>query len=426
MRLKQTIKIGAAITAMFLLAATLTVDRANAQTFTVLHTFHYTDGWSPAGQLVLDSDGNIYGTASGGGHPKCPLYETGCGTVFKLNENGKQTWVHSFNGKNGLSPLAGVFRDKEGDLYGTTGQGGKSTDNCGIYGCGVAFRLDQTGMKESVLHKFSSDFDGYFPEALLVGDPAGNLYGTTYESPSGFGTVFKLSEARHETILHYFHNDGDGANPHTGVIRDATGNLYGVTFAGGETGGGTVYRVVDTTGHETVLYSFTCGSDGCEPNSVLLEDAAGNLYGTTQEGGDEQCTGGYGCGVVFELSPHGSYWTESVLYTFCSQSECADGAVPLWGPLVQDAAGNLYGTTTFGGTSQCDGVDEGCGVVFKLDTAGNETVLHTFSGGADGAYPVAGLTMDASGNLYGTAQAGGDLNCQPKYHGCGVVFKIVP
>lgn len=206
------------------------------------------------------------------------------------------------------------------------------------------------------------------------------------------------------------------------MIRDAAGNLYGVTGAGGADGGGVAYKL-DATGDEILLCSFE-GSDGIGPDSVLAADGAGNLYGTTEGGGNSEC-GGTGCGVVFELSPDsGGSWTGTVLYTFCSQSNCADGVEPLDGPLVRDAAGNLYGTTYFGGAlPNCNGA--GCGVVFKLDPSGKETVLHSFTGGTDGAFPWAGLTTDAAGNLYGVTAGGGDINCFPP-EGCGVVFKITP
>jgi uncharacterized repeat protein (TIGR03803 family) len=154
-----------------------------------------------------------------------------------------------------------------------------------------------------------------------------------------------------------------------------------------------------------------------------MEDSAGNLYGTTSNGGNSEC-GGYGCGVIFKLSPEaGGGWSESVLYTFCSLTNCTDGERPLTGPLVMDSAGNIFGTTYFGGSHpNCNG--DTCGVVFKLDTTGKETVLHTFTGGADGALPYAGLVMDGHGNLYGTTQGGG-ASCYTSYT-CGVVFEITP
>jgi uncharacterized repeat protein (TIGR03803 family) len=186
-------------------------------------------------------------------------------------------------------------------------------------------------------------------------------------------------------------------------------------------GYGVVFKL-DTNGKLTVLHSFD-SADGAYPASVLLFDQTGNLYGTTREGGNSGC--GTGCGVLFELSPHSDgSWTEAVLYEFCSASGCTDGQQPEGGPLVRDSAGNIYGTTLFGGASRnCTGV--GCGAVFKLDASGKESVLHSFSNGTDGAFPFAGLVMDAAGNLYGTAENGGDNRCNPP-NGCGTVFKIVP
>ena len=244
----------------------------------------------------------------------------------------------------------------------------------------------------------------------------------------GIGTVFKIDTNGKETILHSFAGPPDGggtrALSYEGVIRDAAGNLYGVTSRGGAFGAGVVYEV-DAAGKETLLYSFTGGADGSDPDSVLLLDSQENLYGTTAAGGNSEC-GGTGCGVVFELSPQsGGTWAETVLYTFCSLSSCADGEEPGVGPLVRDSAGNLYGTTTRGGAYRnCNG--EACGVVFKLDTTGKETVLHSFTGGVDGAIPEVGLTIDGTGNLYGATYGGGDLNCQPKFGGCGVVFRVAP
>jgi uncharacterized repeat protein (TIGR03803 family) len=198
--------------------------------------------------------------------------------------------------------------------------------------------------------------------------------------------------------------------------------LYGVAARGGGgfcSGDGVIFRL-DTTGHFTVLHTFG-GVDGATPDSVLLRDAHGNLYGTTGYGGNSTVCA-FGCGTVFKLTPEG---TETVLYNFCSLANCADGATPGSGPLVRDSKGNMYGTTDEGGSSRngCNGGS--CGVVFKLDIAGKETVLYSFSGGADGGVPVAGLVRDGAGNLYGTTFQGGDVGCEPPY-GCGVVFEIIP
>jgi uncharacterized repeat protein (TIGR03803 family) len=406
-----------------LLASIVVPAQTQAQKFKVLHTFHGSDGATPVGVLVRDAAGNIYSTTGVGGAGNCNG-GLGCGTAFKMNKAGKLLWSHNFKVTNGDTPAAGLLRDAAGNLFGTTLYGGNT--NCNApYGCGTVFRLSKTG-KESVLHKFTGTPDGYFPESLLARDKAGNLYLTTYIGGNlGLGAVFKMDTTGKETLLYSFSGGSDGCFPKPGVISDAAGNLYGVAVQGGagfcNSGYGVVFKV-DTSGNETVLYTLSGGSDGAYPGSVLLFDAQGNLYGTTRNGGIG-C--GTGCGVVFELSPQsGGGWSETVLYEFCSLSNCADGESPGSGPLVRDSAGNLYGTTFFGGTStRCNGT---CGVVFKLDNTGKETVLHSFTGGSDGAIPEAGLSVDSSGNLYGTTYGGGDLNCHPKYGGCGVVFKITP
>jgi uncharacterized repeat protein (TIGR03803 family) len=412
---------------MTLLLASVAHAQTQATKFKVLHTFHGKDGSFPTGTLVRDSAGNIYGTTSGGGTGGCDGY--GCGTVFKMNKVGKEIWLYGFKGTSQIDPTAGLLRDASGNLYGTTENGGKITKTCGGVqggGCGTVFEVDKNG-KATVLYKFKGTPDGYFPQALLVNDPESNLYGTTYlGGANGLGAVFKVSTNGKETILHSFagppDGGGDGAFSYVGVIRDSEGNLYGVTSGGGTYGAGAVYEV-SAAGAETLLYSFSGGSDGSDPDSVLLLDSQGNLYGTTADGGNSEC-GGTGCGVVFKLSPQsGGHWAESVLYSFCSLENCTDGEEPATGPLLRNSKGNIYGTTLFGGTYRnCNG--DACGVVFKLDPSGKETVLHSFTGGADGAFPYAGLTRDSSGNLYGTAWQGG-AKCFTSYT-CGVVFKITP
>lgn len=397
---------------------------AQAQKFKVLHTFHGSNGGEPLGVLVRDPAGNIYGTTGVGGTGKCSKY--GCGTAFKLNNVGKQVWLHSFQGANGFVPSAGMLRDAAGNLFGTTVEGGRITKACGGVqggGCGVVFKLDNTG-KETVLYKFPGFPSGSGPEALLAKDKAGNIYGTTYQGgASNFGTVFKMDKSGKEKVLYTFTGGADGCSPYPGVTLDRAGNLYGVTATGGagfcNGGFGVVYKL-DTSGTQTVLHTFG-GPDGANPSSLLLFDSKGNLYGTTSQGGSSEVCGG-GCGTVFRLSPDNGSWAENVLYSFCSLEGCADGDEPV-GSLVRDAAGNLYGTTIFGGTFRnCNG--DACGVTFELAANGEESVLHDFTGGADGAFPFGGLTIDSSGNLYGTTQGGG-ARCFGSSR-CGVVFKITP
>jgi uncharacterized repeat protein (TIGR03803 family) len=365
---------------------------AQAQTFSVLYTFTGgADGGTPYAGLVLDNQGNLYGTtvAGGAGLFDCP---TGCGTVFKLDTAGKETVLHSFGetSSDGEGPFYGyLVRDGAGNLYGTT-------DSGGTHGSGTIFRVSPTG--KEVFFSFNGS-DGGFPLAGLVADTAGNFYGTTYVRgdgcpPYGCGTVFKVTSAGKETVLHSFTGAPDGDNPFAGLVADSAGNLYGTTVTGGASGAGSVFKV-EPNGKETVLYSFT-GLDGALPFGGLVRDSAGNLYGTTQAGGANFF------GTVFELDTTGK---ETVLYSFTGGS---DGATPYAG-LVRDSAGNLYGTTSQGGM-------DNIGTVFEVDTTGKETVLYSFTGGTDGGLPYAGLARDSAGNLYGTSSN----------YGWGAVFKITP
>ena len=379
----------AALAVMLAFAVFATLS-AQAQTYDVLHNFTGgADGAIPQASLVLDAAGNLYGTTSAGG-------TSNLGTIFKLDANGTKTVLHSFaGGTDGATPQAGLTRDAAGNFYGTTTVGGGSNS-------GTVFKLDANGT-ETVLYTFMGGVDGKLPNGPLVLDASGNLYGTTNDGGKanacffgyfGCGVVFKLDTAGRETVLYTFTGGIDGGEPYfAGLVRDAAGNLYGTTAAGGTSDNGTVFKL-DTTGTETVLYSF--GNEGAQPFAGLVRDASGNLYGTTNNGGS-------GFGVVFKLDTAGK---EKVLHKFTGG---ADGAIPQ-ASLVLDTAGNLYGTTTAGGVLNL-------GTVFKLDANGAETVLHSFTGGADGKSPYASLVLDPSGNLYGTTTGGGASNL-------GTVFKI--
>jgi uncharacterized repeat protein (TIGR03803 family) len=388
---------------------------AHGQTFTVLHSFKGgTDGESPVGGLVRDAAGNLYGTTEYGGGGTC-FTGDGCGTVFKVDTTGKETVLHSFTGgADGAFPLAGLILDAAGKLYGTTEYGGNLACNSGV-GCGTVFKMDPTG-KETVLYSFTRGVDGAGkPGTGVVRDAAGNLYGTTAEGgPFSSGTVFKVDTTGKETVLYYFTGGWggtDGFLPSGALIRDAAGNLYGTTQLGGNYSFGTVFKV-DSTRKETVLYRFRGGSNGDEPVGGVIMDKAGNLYGATQGGGTSYN------GTVFKLNPVGN---KTVLYNFTGGS---DGTLPVAG-VIADEAGNLYGATAYGGSVNCSG--DGCGTVFKLDKTGKETVLYSFTDGADGALPAASLVRDAAGNLYGTAIFSGDSGSLCTIvGGCGVVFKITP
>jgi len=384
--------------AIVLAPAVVASSSVQAQTFTLLYSFTGgTDGRTPLGGVILDAAGNLYGATSQGGNLACSL---GCGTVFKVDGAGNETVLYSFAGTgagDGEYPNATLVRDAAGTLYGTTVGGGAS-------GYGTVFKLDTTG-KETVLHSFSgATGDGAFPYGGVVRDGQGNIYGTTEAGgTSNYGTVFKLDTTGQETVLYSFAGTGgDGKSPFAGVVRDGLGNLYGTTEAGGLYDYGTVFKV-DTTGKETVLYSFTgTGGDGAQPMSGLARDANGNLYGTTNSGG----TGiDGGNGVVFKLN---NASRERVLYRFPGTG--AKGIHPHG--VVRDAQGNLYGTTLFHGAF-------GWGTVFKVAPTGKLTVLYNFTGGnADGGDPYAGVVRDGHDNLYGTTSAGA--------LGYGTVFKITP
>jgi uncharacterized repeat protein (TIGR03803 family) len=274
----------------------------------------------------------------------------------------------------------------------------------------VVFKIDPTGT-ESVLYNFTGGMDGGDPAGGLVQDAAGNLYGTTRDGGAyGQGIVFKLDPTGNETVLYSFTGGADGAGPLATLVRDEAGNLYGTAIYGGiySFGSGSgVVFKVNSTGTETVLHAFTGGADGSSPNAGLIQDSAGNLYGTTTGGGDLSLRGGVGCGVVFKLDPTGR---ETVLYTF---SGGADGC-ELLAALVRDAAGNLYGTT-----DTPLAVCQLCGVVFKLDMSGKLTVLHTFTGSDGLQVNNVGLIRDANGALYGATVQGGAS-------GQGVVFRLIP
>jgi uncharacterized repeat protein (TIGR03803 family) len=353
--------------------------------FSLLYSFKGgTDGAVPNG-LLRDASGNLYGTTFSGG-------TSGKGTVFKLDATGVETVLYSFTGgADGSGPIAGLIRDAAGNFYGTTYSGG-GMPTCD---CGTVFKLDMTGA-ETVLHRFTVE-EGAGPQAGLIRDEAGNLYGTTYYGGAfDNGTVFKLDTTGAVTVLHTFTGRSDGGGPHGGVLRDAAGNFYGTTPYGGPRGSGTVFKL-DTTGGETVLHNFLDQPDGKAPWAGLVGDAAGTLYGATQFGGTD------GIGTVFKLDKAGR---GAVLHSFIGP----DGVQPMAG-LILDPIGNLYGTAYAGGAS--DG-----GTVFKLDPFGTLTLLHGFHGGRrDGLNPQAGLVRDAAGNLYGTTPIGGAFNQ-------GTVFKL--
>jgi uncharacterized repeat protein (TIGR03803 family) len=407
-----------------------------ASTEKILWTFEKgQDGAHPIGTLVFDDAGNLYGTTQTGGAPTCgPDGKGGCGTVYRLSPMPDGTWkervLHHFTGgTDGAAPFTGVIRDVAGNLYGTTTAGGNGLG----FGDGVVFELSP-GAKdvwtETLLHVFGSQSrDGFAPQGLLIFDKKGNLYGTTYQgsNPCNDGTVFRLAPNPQggwtEKVLHcfsYANSASDGTYPIAGLTIDDTGNLFGTTYLGGGQDNccGTVFQLSTAGGKwtESVLHTFTHGGDGLDPVAGLISDKNGNLFGTAPYAGAN------GFGAVYELTESGGTWTEQIVYSF---KGAPDAAGPWVGSLVFDQAGNLYGTTSYGGTSaNCRSY--GCGTVFKLTPTQNgwqESVVYSFPGGAFGASPFGGLVLDQHGNFYGTTYSGGSKHCR---HGCGVAFEIIP
>jgi uncharacterized repeat protein (TIGR03803 family) len=367
------------------------IDASGHQT--VLYSFTGgADGAFPYAGVIHDPAGNLYGTTAEGG-------ASNMGVVFKLDPAGNQTVIHSFTGKaDGADPDAGVIRDTEGNLYGVAESGGAK-------GYGVVFKIDTSGA-ETVLHNFTGGADGAFPTGGLARDAAGNLYGTASEGGiaelySGVGTVFKLTPSGHLTVLHKFSGSPDGASPQGALILDSSGNIYGTTSGGGVTtngGQGTVFMVTPS-GNETVLYAFTGGNDGAEPECGLIRDSEGNLYGTTAGGGPQSA------GTVFEVTSPGH---ETLLFSFTF----GDAGQYPEGSLVRDSAGNLVGTASYGGPGNV-------GVIFELNSSNQESILYSFPNSADGYLVDSPLSRDAAGNLYGTTFYGGPA-------GKGVLYKVTP
>jgi uncharacterized repeat protein (TIGR03803 family) len=376
-------------------------DKSQTGTYSLLYSFQCSpDAANPFAGLVQDSSGNLYSTAGAGG-------QYGLGAVFKVTPGGTETVLHSFAGppSDGLDPeLGSLTLDAAGNLYGTTALGGEFRQ-------GTVFKVTAKGT-ESVLYNFTGGADGGNPVGGVALDNAGNLYGTASSfGVYGNGVVFKLTPDGTESVLHSFGSfPTDGGYPTGNLTRDSSGDLYGTTAEGGDFGAGTVFEVT-AGGTETVLHSFEGGlynfRDGIEPfGGGLLLDASGNLYGVTLDGGANNG------GVVFKMTSRGA---ESMLFDF---NATTGGEYPVDG-LARDAAGNLYGTTEYGGSGI--GCSIGCGVLFELTTADQEIVLHNFafSSSSDGGIPYGGVVQDPSGNLYGTLEVAGA-------YGCGAVFKYTP
>jgi uncharacterized repeat protein (TIGR03803 family) len=366
---------------------------------TTLHSFAGSDGVNPEfGRWIQASDGNLYGTTVQGGASFNPATSTtGYGTVFKITLSGAFTLLHSFAGNDGSYPAAGLIRGSDGNFYGTAALGGAS-------GVGTVFKMDSSGTV-TTLHSFAGS-DGSYPQAELIEGSSGSFYGTTLSGggPSNAlnqGTVFKITASGAFTSLHSFARI-DGTQPQAGLIKGSDGNFYGTTNQGGTSSVGTVFKM-DSSGTVTTLHSFA-GSDGSSPSAGLIQGSDGNFYGTTNGGGAESD------GTVFKMNISGTLTTLTTLYSFTG----GDGYLARGG-LVQGSDGNFYGTTDVGGANGATGT------VFKMDSSGTLTTLHSFTG-SDGVYPnYCKLVQGSDGNFYGTTQGGGTGGT-----GFGTVFKMTP
>jgi uncharacterized repeat protein (TIGR03803 family) len=394
-----------AVSAVAILLIAL-ATQAQAQTFTVLHNFTGGgDGSAPYAGLSMDRAGNLYGTTSAGNS-----------SVFRMSNSGSSwilTSLYTFKGgSDGAVPYSRVIIGPDGSLYGTTTVGGTG---CSPNGCGTVYRLRPPASAcktalcpwtKTALYRFTGSTDGSSPSiGDLLLDQAGNLYGTTTAGGAdGQGVVFKLTPSGGgwtESVLWSFTGGSDGSDPQSGVIFDDAGNLYGTTYIAGKGGEGTVYQLSPSGSGwtENTLYSFTGGNDGSNPIGGVAMDAQGNLYGTTVFGGSS------GGGTVYELTPSNGTWTFTLLQGFTGYEGPYDTP-------TLDAEGNVLGTSSFTG---------GNGQVFKLTPSNGGwtyNVLHNFTGN-DGYVPAGNVILDSNGILYGTTLDGGA-------DGKGVVFEITP
>jgi hypothetical protein len=424
----------------------------------VLYSFQGgNDGLTPAGGVVFDKAGNLYGVTNEGGST-CP--SPGCGTIFQLAPPAKkggawaETILYGFNGTDGSIPVGGAIIDGNGNLYGTTAYGGSGT--CLLFGdnvgCGVVYELSPPTKKGgqwtyTVLYNFQGGKDALFPWGDLVFDKSGDLYGATQFGggkgttcnqyfDGNCGTVFKLSHPKQkggkwtEKILHSFAGGTDGATPNGGLVLDSKGAVYGTTFIGGyncphnsRQGCGTAFKLSPpatkgdrwtetvTKGDrwtETVLHRFKSETDGANPAAGVVLDGRGYLYGTSDA-------------TVFRMTPPKTGdgpWNQTILYALDNDAYDPKGS------LIFDQSGNLYGTTYVGSGESLQGS------VFRLKPPSEKgdpwtfAIIHGFLGPPDGDFPAASLTFDNSGHLYGTTQKGGTgTTCSG---GCGTAFEASP
>lgn len=405
-RLRPALRLGAIAAALALaMVFAFTTEAAQAQNFQTIYTFAgFLDGAQPYGGVTIRA-GSLYGSTHSGNEG------VNWGNVYRLQYHGG--WIFSslelFDGTLEAKPVFGP----DGLLYGT------SPNNIAGLVHGYVFSLRPAvgavchsitcSWNSTVLYAFGGGSDGGSPRyGALLFDPAGNMYDTTAVGGNGVGVVYEMMHSGSgwtEQPIYAF-SGPDGASPASGLIRDSAGNLYGTTMMGGQFGFGTVYELSPSGSGwtEKVLYSFQGTTDGNLPTAGLFQDAAGNLYGATSNGGSG------GAGTVFELSPNGSNWTYNLLYSFSGGINCGPGA-----SLSMDTAGDIYGTTFCAGANNL-------GNIFKLSPSGGGwtyTSIHDFTGGTDGSRPFSEVTFDTAGNYYGTCIAGGAENS-------GTVWEVTP
>jgi len=376
-----------------------------AQTFTTLYNFTGgSDGGVPFAGVIQDQAGNLYGATYYGGDLSCQPPK-GCGVVYEVSTAGTETVLHTFTGppSDGAFPNAALVRDSNGNIYGTTWLGGSG---CEPYGCGTVFKID-TAETETVLYNFTGKSDGCNPSQGMILDGSGALFGTTLDCGSfnNKGTIFKIDSAGKFTVLHGF-TGSDGANPAYGYLSmDKSGNLYGVTTSGGLFDYGELYKL-SKGGQLTVLHSFRRDRDirdGYSPYGSAVLDEAGNIYGTTNDGGS------HFAGTIWKVSKKGK---ETILSDF---GWGARGCHPP-ASLTRGSNGNLYGIT-----DRCGASHEG--TLYELSAKGKLTLLHSFNG-PDGKYPIDEVLWTVNGTLFGITEEGGSGDCNGS--GCGTVWKYVP
>jgi uncharacterized repeat protein (TIGR03803 family) len=431
---------------LLFLAMTFAAVAVRAQTLTTLYNFCSRgsiclDGFYPYGGVAEGSDGNFYGTTScGGSNPDSYnyCYGVGAGSFFKITPGGTLTTLYNFCAQPGCSdgffPTVSPVQGSDGDIYGTTNNGGDA--RCSLYGCGTVFRMTPAGAL-TTLYKFGQGFDGIGPQSSLIQGKDGSFYGTTVQGGSnssacgepgpygGCGTVFKIAPDGTLTTLYSLcslANCTDGFEPKAPLVQGSDGNFYGTTSAGGANNAGTVFKITPT-GALTTLYSF-CGQSACKdgemPLAGLAQGGDGSFYGTTYCGGTSAAyvapCNGDGAGTIFKITPAGVLTT---LYSFCAQPGCTDGEHPTAG-LLRGSDGNFYGTTEEGGVNGGGAAGDTGGTIFQMTPAGTLTTLYSFcaqSNCTDGRYPVAPLVQGEDGNLYGISWQGGA-------DGAGTVFRL--